>query len=538
MTALNDEPKLTTPTEEIKAVLSPVRRAGTGGVAWARKHAVSLAVMIPVLIVVGIVHWKGSMHYPRYVDDPGTYLSQAWAVVREHRLSPYSYFYDHPPAGWIQIGLWAALTGGFGRYATAQQFGVECMLVAKLAATGLLYILARRLGLSRTAGLLGALLFGLTPLGIVYGRWTFLDNLVTPWLLAAFVFAYSPRRSIAAAVGGSASFAIAALTKETALVFLPAYAWALVRNLDQRNRSQALTVSIFTGGVILLLYPLYALYKGELFPGEGHTSLLGTTWWQLAGRESTGSLADASSPMRQLFESWLHLDMIVLIGGLVALLVAFLVPKLRPLGLVLVLAWLLMIRNGYVPFMHVIALLPVSALLIAAAVEAIAGTPALVGDGPLRVRLLGMWGIRGRQWAAALTGAALAVVMALTWTPQIRMMTGPHPTPPLRAALLWTVEHVPRDKVLVVHDTLWVDLVERYHYEPRPIIAHKLDGDPAVRGRLERIDYIIVPNWYFRTETREIPTLAEAVEHATPVASFGRGDDGVRVFKVATTWHP
>src|SRR4029450_8812532 len=106
------------------------------------------------------------------------------------------------------------------------------MLIAKLVSTALLFVLCRRLGLGRTPATGAVLLFGLCPLAVVYDRWTFLDNLVTPWLLLAFVLAYSPRRSILAATGAALSFAMATLTKEAARVVLPAFAWALLQNLD------------------------------------------------------------------------------------------------------------------------------------------------------------------------------------------------------------------------------------------------------------------------------------------------------------------
>src|SRR4029450_7134460 len=119
------------------------------------------------------------------------------------------------------------------------------MLIAKLVSTALLFVLCRRLGLGRTPATGAVLLFGLCPLGGGYDGWTFLDNLVPPWLLLAFVLAYSPRRSIGAAVGATVAFGMAALTKETALVTLPAFAWAMFQNLDRRNRPQLLVTSIF-----------------------------------------------------------------------------------------------------------------------------------------------------------------------------------------------------------------------------------------------------------------------------------------------------
>ena len=32
--------------------------------------------------------------------------------MREGRLAPYTYFYDHAPAGWILLAAWMALSGG------------------------------------------------------------------------------------------------------------------------------------------------------------------------------------------------------------------------------------------------------------------------------------------------------------------------------------------------------------------------------------------------------------------------------------------
>ena len=41
--------------------------------------------------------------YPTVSDDEGTYLAQAWAVQQGKGLAHYTYWYDHPPLGWIQI---------------------------------------------------------------------------------------------------------------------------------------------------------------------------------------------------------------------------------------------------------------------------------------------------------------------------------------------------------------------------------------------------------------------------------------------------
>jgi hypothetical protein len=527
---------------DIREGLSLRRQARIAAGEWCRRHAASACLLVPLLAVVGAVHVIGMWSFPRWVDDPGTYLSQAWSFQYEHALSPYSYIYDHAPAGWIQLSLWSMLTNGFNRHHSAIGFGNECMLIAKLASCALLYALGRRLQFSQLGAAGTVLLFGLCPLELMYSRWTFLDNLVTPWLLLAFVLAASPRRSIAAATGAALSFAMAALTKETALVVLPALVWAMVQNLDRRNRPQVVAVAGFSGLLLMAMYPLYALYKGEVFERPGQNSLLGTAKWQLLERESSGSLLDSSSPTAHMVGQWLGIDRWVLLAGLVAIPIALLGRRLRPAVLVLVLQWLVLVRGGYVPFMHVVNLMPWSALVVAGAVEIVAGNRRLAtlrqpasrrasGQPPARLRVV---------TAGCLAAICLAAVLVGSWTPTLRPMLQARQQPPLWSATQWLANNVPRDKVLVVHDSIWTDLVHHYGFDPQPIIVYKLDTDPAVREQLRRIDYLILPNWYYATPAgvAKYPTVTEAQKHAVVVARFGSGDDGIRIYRVSRYWRP
>jgi hypothetical protein len=526
---------------DIREGLSLRRQVRIVGGEWCRRHAASACLLIPLLILIGAVHAIGMWSFPRWVDDPGTYLSQAWSFQYRQALSPYSYIYDHAPAGWIQLSLWSMLTNGFNRHDSAIGFGNECMLIAKLASCALLFALGRRLRFSRLGAAGAVLLFGLCPLELMYSRWTFLDNLVTPWLLLAFVLAASPRRSISAATGAALSFAMAALTKETALVVLPALVWAMAQNLDHRNRPHVTAVAGFSGLLLMAMYPLYALYKGELFERPGQNSLLGTAKWQLVERESSGSLLDPGSSTAHTVGQWLGIDRWLLLAGLVAIPIALLARRLRPAVLVLVIQWLVLIRGGYVPFMHVVNLMPWSALLVAGTVEIVAGNRLLVtfrppGGGRRPGRPLP----RHRAVTTGLAAMCLAAVLVVSWTPTLRHMLQARQEPPLWSATQWLADNVPRDRVLVVHDSIWTDLVHHYGFDPQPIIVYKLDTDPAVRDKLRRIDYLIVPNWYYATPAgvAKYPTLTEARKHAVAVARFGSGDDGVRIYRVSRHWRP
>ena len=56
------------------------------------------------LLSGAVTHAFNLFKYPLYITDEGIYIQQAWSVLREARLSPYTYFYDHAPAGWLAIG--------------------------------------------------------------------------------------------------------------------------------------------------------------------------------------------------------------------------------------------------------------------------------------------------------------------------------------------------------------------------------------------------------------------------------------------------
>ncbi|HZD69634.1 MAG TPA: hypothetical protein VFA45_12190 [Actinomycetes bacterium] len=185
--------------------------------------------------------------------------------------------------------------------------------------------------------------------------------------------------------------------------------------------------------------------------------------------------------------------------------------------------------------------MPWSALLAVGAAEAIAGNRRLVasrdgGSRPGSARSFPPW----RATAVGLAAVSLAAVLVASWAPSLRQMTSVREEPPLRAATEWVADNVPRNQVLIVHDSIWTDLVHHYGFNPRPIIVYKLDTDPAVRKLLKRPDNPIIPDWYYTTPAAatKYPTVLEARKHAVVVARFGSGDDGVRVCRISRYWRP
>ncbi len=147
----------------------------------ARAHIDSLLLVIS-LIAGAVTHGYNLFNYPLYVTDEGIYIQQAWSVLREARLSPYTYFYDHAPAGWLVIAGWVAiLPSQFQTFGSALDTGRALMLVVHVISTFLLYRVTARLSGSRAGAVLAAFLFNVSPLAIFYHRRTGEAEICESW---------------------------------------------------------------------------------------------------------------------------------------------------------------------------------------------------------------------------------------------------------------------------------------------------------------------------------------------------------------------
>ncbi|HEV8167234.1 MAG TPA: glycosyltransferase family 39 protein, partial [Actinomycetota bacterium] len=305
-------------------------RTRPGG--WVLAHWKSLTVLAALLVVAGVVHAIGMSRAPQRVDDEGTYVAQAWAVLHWHTLAHYTYWYDHPPLGWLLLAAWTGLTGGFSRTASAIAAGREFMLVAQLVSVGLLYGLERRLGLRRAAAAAGVLLFTLSPLALSFHRDVYLDNIATPLVLAAFLLALSPSHRLAAHAAGGVAMAAAVLAKETSLLLLPALLWQYGQVSDHRTRRYSIALAGALFVLVVSAYALYALLRGELLPGPEHVSLVDAVRFQLAGRTPSGNPFDPTSGTRRTLGLWLGLDPWLPAAALALLPAGLAIRRLRPVS--------------------------------------------------------------------------------------------------------------------------------------------------------------------------------------------------------------
>jgi 4-amino-4-deoxy-L-arabinose transferase-like glycosyltransferase len=491
---------------------------------WVRAHWLSLLIVAGLLLVVGLVHAIGYDRFPaRTTDDEGTYVSQAWAVLEWRTLAHYTYWYDHPPFGWITMAAYMWITDALQRLPTAVSAGREVMIWAKVISAAMMYLLGRRLGFHRLAAAGAVLLFGLSPLAVVFQRMVFLDNLAIMWTLAALALAASPKRSLAASTGSALCFALAILTKETTAVLFPALLLLLWQHTSPETRRYRIALFLTVLAGVSFTYPLYALLKNELLEGPGHVSLAWAVKWQLFERLPTGSVLDTTSDSYGIVRSWLDQDPWLLLAGVLLTPVALFSGRLRAVALALAIQAVMMLRNGYLPYPYVIAMLPFAALVIAGVADQLGKGPAARGWPSMAAKVVGLLVV-----IAAV--AASVVVVGPQWRGSLdRAMTEDQSQPP-KQAVAYVTTHIPRGSTLLVDDNIWTDLV-RQGFDPNPVWFYKLDLDPAVRAKYRNgwrdIDYVVLRELN-QSILRDLPLVAAAIEHSEVVASFGDGEVTVR----------
>ncbi|MGI5367721.1 ArnT family glycosyltransferase [Streptomyces iakyrus] len=497
-----------------------------------------------LLTAILVVQGWNIADYPALSDDEGTYLAQAWSVQQGNGLAHYTYWYDHPPLGWIQIAVLTWIPA----LISPESMTVGTMRAAMLVISGisavLVYVLGRRLALPRWAAALGMVFFGLSPLSVVLQREIFLDNLAVMWTLLAFTLAASPSRHLWHHFGAGIAAATAVLTKETMLVVLPALFLTMWRHSHRDTRKFAITGAVTACALIGFSYPLFALLKGELLPGAGHVSLWDGVKYQMT-RPGSGFILDQGSGSWGVLQSWLYYDKVLPLGGLAGALLLLLTWRWSvtaralagPALAVAIFAALALRPNGYLPAMYVIQALPFLALVLAGGTASVAHA------------VLSRWRSEAEKRYVSVGRYALAAVLALAAGAYVvpRWYDGAHTAvttdanAPYKAASKWLateVEDPERTRVLV-DDALWLDLVHQGYRPGLGVIwFYKADLDPAVTKTMPRgwkdLDYVVASPTV-RRDAADLPNVKAAMEHSDPVATFGTGEDRIEIRQIQTS---
>src|SRR5690348_13473910 len=226
-------------------VVSPPRDGGASTAADTRVDATATQVLprrvlLWAMLVLGaLTHGYHLFEYPLYITDEGIYMEQAWSVLREGRLSPYTYYYDHAPAGWMLIAGWVALLPRrFETFGDAINSGRALMLLAHIASVYLLFQVTARLSRSTVAAVIATFLFNFSPLAVFYQRMVLLDNLMVFWVLLSLYLATSDKHQVLMPLLSGLTLGIAVLTKENAIFFVPSMAYLLYRNVRRWRSSR------------------------------------------------------------------------------------------------------------------------------------------------------------------------------------------------------------------------------------------------------------------------------------------------------------
>ncbi|HMQ32915.1 MAG TPA: glycosyl hydrolase family 8 [Chloroflexaceae bacterium] len=491
----------------------------------------STVTMLGLVILAALVHGYNMFGFPLYLGDEGIYMSQAYAVARLNMLTPYPYWYDHAPAGWILIALWSAATGGFHTFGTAIDSGRTFMLLLHVTSLVLLYRTLLHLTQSTPAAAVGAVLYALSPLTVIYGRMVLLDNIMIAYVLAGTLLLLNYDGQLWRLFVGAILFGIGVLTKESAIFLLPVLVYGVWTLGHEHHTRFARGVWLFGAIATISLYPLYAALRKELVdlsfssPLNGDSTsitLVGAVLWQL-GRGG-GAPWDAQGDFFQaLTGTWLPHDPWILGLGLLAALwnLARGDGRARLVGLLGVASWLTLARGGQVLDFYVITLLPFMALNVGLAAAQLAGlvrTPGLL--------------------AALVIGALAIGYVNLSRHSEIFTLDM---TTTQRQALGWIRAHVPTNAQIIIDDDLWVDLRDGPPGQPSFPGAHshwKVANDPAVYRDLfnndwRNIDYLVMTpglEQIFKQDTTKLPY--KAYSRSTPVASFEVGDAAIEIRRV------
>jgi 4-amino-4-deoxy-L-arabinose transferase-like glycosyltransferase len=546
-------------------VVSPPRDGGASTAADTRVGATATQVLprrvlLWAMLVLGaLTHGYHLFVYPLYITDEGIYMEQAWSVIREGRLSPYTYFYDHAPAGWLVIAGWVSfLPHQFEAFGNAINTGRVLMLLVHIASTYLLFQTTYRLSKSTAAAVIATFLFNVSPLAVFYQRQVLLDNLMVFWVLLSLYLATNKGHQVLMPIFSGLALGIAVLTKENAIFFVPSIAYLLYREVRPR-RSYRFGIGFwcFMLAGFTSLYVLYASLKNELLPTHfnfnlnnppaDHVSLLYEIWYQL--HRNQGSIFDTRSLVWQFsLGTWLPKDTFILVAGSVATAINLYLGfrgRARDPG-TLVAAGLAtgyaiyLIRGSVMLVFYVVPLLPFFAMSI----------------GMLGSRLLDQF-VGSSQVSLRSVAAQAAIIVtffAVLVLPfggyfYVHDSTGkvvPHDLYKLPQTFMETQQlafvraNIPPDARVVIDDDLWVPLHDVQPYYPFAHSHWKASSDPAVRDKLfqsnwQNIDYIVMSNKMRQAMQQNGPGEAyilEALSHAKLIWAIQRGDVRLEVYQV------
>lgn len=476
--------------------------------------------LLIVLAVATLAHVINMFGFPAYREDEGTYTSQAWAVINQGKLASYTYWYDHSPVGWLFMAGWHLLTGGFDVAGLTVNSGRIFMAVLHVFSTLFLYKIAFNLTKRKDTAVVAALLFSLTPLAILSHRRVLLDNIMVFWFLFSLFLLTKPLQ-LRYVIGSAVTFALAVLTKESAVVFLPVMLLIVAYHSHKNNRHFAIVIWFSLVVLIGSYYPLFAFLKDEFFPygsqfggTSPHVSLLEALKFH-STRGDGFFLSEGSSFRFSLENSWFPYSPIFLILGLFASTLHLLNYKNKwPFFIALLTVFQTMfILRGLVLDWYIIPILPLFSLSIAFLYAEIVARFAYDPTKYKQARIAAM--------------GFIALVLMFQIGAKFYIFTLDQ-TKNQVLAIDWVKNNISTDDTILIDNYGFVDLNPELKNIADTNVHYywKADTDPMIRGGVLKDDWNSVDYMLFTPALKrtiyldDLPIVQEAYEKSFVVKRF------------------
>jgi 4-amino-4-deoxy-L-arabinose transferase-like glycosyltransferase len=509
-------------------------------------HKLELFLLTLLLTIKLLTFGYNIEHFPYFENDEAFYLSQAWSIIHRSDLGPYTYWYDHTPAGAIQLAVWLTIVGDIFKFDFSILPGRYFMLSLQLLNSVLIYLIIKKVTNSRFFAFLALTLYILSPLTIYLGRRVLLDSIMTFWLILTTYLLVSYRNNLLPLLASAITLAICTLSKENGIIFfVPTYLY-LIFNTNQVHRRIVLLLWPIIFFSIISLYPLYALLRSELFPSDffhhststQHVSLIGTLQFHL-GRDG-GSIFDPSNShfWQHFHKIWFTNEPFTLLFGTIATLCnLFLLFRSRYSFLLSTFSLIMiafLMRGGIVLDFYILPLLPLLILNISYFAWYIYDSASIL--------------LRHQKYSFITLTLPIAIVSI--WTFQFISNIHSIKDEPLSlyrsdqtslqlAAVNWIKQNIPTDKFIAMDNYAFLEMRFQKPIYPNAHWYIKIDNDPAIsetilKNNYQNIDYVVYSPQIqtdLQSGEQNLTMLHQALQNSVLVRSFKADHHFIEIYQ-------
>ena len=327
-----------------------------------------LILLIGMVAISAMAHYRNMFNYPYYENDEGVYISQAWSIINQGELAPYTYWYDHAPAGWIFLSLWFRALGSFFTFGSSVDTGRVFILILHIISTALVFLISKRITKNVWAGVIATIIFGLSPIGLYFQRRVLLDNIMVFWTLISLWYLVKTKIKLIDIMMNALFLGIAVLTKEVAIFFIPGTVYLIWHRLTPNQKRFGLFSWAILFGSVIGLYIIYAILKGELFASSDRVSLLGTLKQQ-AERSGGKPFWNYNSDFLLTVRDWIKRDIFMTFLTFFVPIVAIIMGQIRKnvyavsFSLMLLGYIFFLVRGGVVLDFYILPIIPFVGIL-------------------------------------------------------------------------------------------------------------------------------------------------------------------------------